>query len=258
MAGSRQLSDFQLGAAMVSIVQPMSEIRSPGPWSPSATGAVGAAFGVDTQSVHRPAGALGSTAQPASFPSNVSLAGAARRLSAPANPVVDEDAEIYIDKTCYYHNLVTGASPTVLPSSSFTIEAYIQADAKASGVYRQTARIVGWGPAVESGDWRHVSLELVDDWQKLVLELGEATKLESGIGLQDTVWHHIATTADQESGEVKIYFDHVEVAAVTRALSIDISSSTSFCVGGRPGGFETFKGHIRDVQIWDYARTASE
>eukprot|EP00971_Amphidinium_carterae_P164417 3259834-Amphidinium_carterae.1 len=88
MAGSRQLSDFQLGAAMVSIVQPMSENSSPGPWSPSAAGAVGAAFGVDTESVHRPGGALGSTAQPASFPGNVSLTGAARRLeSAPIAPV---------------------------------------------------------------------------------------------------------------------------------------------------------------------------
>eukprot|EP00971_Amphidinium_carterae_P273209 5422277-Amphidinium_carterae.1 len=174
------------------------------------------------------------------------------------DPVVDEDAEIYIDATCYYNNLVTGASPAVLPSSSFTIEAYIHADAKPLNVYRQTARIVGWGPAVESGDWRHVSLELVDDWQKLVLELGQGAKLESGIGLQDTVWHHIAATADQESGEVRLYFDHVEVAAVTRTLSINISDSTSFCIGGRPGGSEMFKGHIRGVQLWEYARTASE
>ena len=145
-------------------------------------------------------------------------------------------------------NIVSDSiSPLATGTGAFTYEAWFRTDDPANP---QTIIRVG-DPA---GDYAQIRVTGDGRVQALAPDAGQTT-LESSLGTNDGLWHHVAYTHDG-AGNLELFLDGVSVATTTTAInSIDNGSVT---IGGWQTANQPFFGEIFDVRAYDVARTAGE
>lgn len=98
-------------------------------------------------------------------------------------------------------------------------------------------------------------------WYDLNSNWGAAIQLTSPYSLWDEEWHHIALVRDGINGVKRAYIDGVLRMNSTMPLgdARDMSGSASFSIGSvNNGTSRTMCGNIKEVRIWDTARTTEE
>eukprot|EP00931_Biecheleriopsis_adriatica_P045229 TRINITY_DN25926_c0_g1_i1.p1 TRINITY_DN25926_c0_g1~~TRINITY_DN25926_c0_g1_i1.p1 ORF type:complete len:715 (-),score=179.28 TRINITY_DN25926_c0_g1_i1:186-2330(-) len=140
-----------------------------------------------------------------------------------------------------------------LASSPYTIEAWVQPEEVSE---YESFGIVGWGnPAYSSLNgfiFFRGSHSLRNIWWQNDLQ----AYLEKP--LADGQYHHVAATWDGSSQ--KIFVDFEEVAS-RLAEGYDVQSKVNFCIGmawHQDGSRAGFRGKIKDLKIWNSARTAQQ
>ncbi|MBB91622.1 MAG: hypothetical protein CMF68_11655, partial [Magnetovibrio sp.] len=138
-------------------------------------------------------------------------------------------------------------SPLATGTGAFTYEAWFRTDDPANP---QTIIRVG-DPA---GDYAQIRVTGDGRVQALAPDAGQTT-LESSLGTNDGLWHHVAYTHDG-AGNLELFLDGVSVATTTAAInSIDAGSMT---IGGYLTANQPFFGEIFDVRAYDVARSQAD
>ncbi|MEP0337182.1 MAG: LamG-like jellyroll fold domain-containing protein [Alphaproteobacteria bacterium] len=138
-------------------------------------------------------------------------------------------------------------SPLATGTGAFTYEAWFRTDDPANP---QTIIRVG-DPA---GDYAQIRVTGDGRVQALAPDAGQTT-LESSLGTNDGLWHHVAYSHDG-AGNLELFLDGVSVATTTAAInSIDAGSVT---IGGWQTANQPFFGEIFDVRAYDVARSQAD
>ncbi|WP_157237047.1 VCBS domain-containing protein, partial [Endozoicomonas elysicola] len=137
------------------------------------------------------------------------------------------------------------------PSDSFTIESWFKTSGDSDGLFSYAV----------PGSTNEILLFGQDD---LGLHIG-GTSLYTGINIADGNWHHMAWTWDSASGNTKIFIDGAERFSGTLKQGYNLSDGGSLVFGQEQdsvgGGFETnqaYDGQIRDIRVWNIARSQSQ
>ena len=138
-------------------------------------------------------------------------------------------------------------SPLATGDGAFTYEAWFRTDSPANP---QTIIRVG-DPSGTGGQVRVTGDGRI---QALAPDAGPTT-LESALGHNDGLWHHVAFTYDG-SGNLQLIVDGEVVDTGTATInSIDVGT---VIIGGYTVGNQPFEGEIFDVRAYDVARSQSD
>lgn len=163
-----------------------------------------------------------------------------------AQPVFSMPDEEFFPSGCRFR--AEGAAADLpMGGSPYTIEAWVMPDEDI-----KHGGIVGWG---EWGAHGSVQAFRFADIHKLKnYWWGNALVAETPASLADGEYHHVAATWD---GAVRrIFVDFREVAQqVTSGYAV--SRKDNFCIG-QTNNNEHFRGRIKDLKIWKFARSAAE
>lgn len=87
------------------------------------------------------------------------------------------------------------------------------------------------------------------------VSVGENNSFNTGVTINDNVWHHLAVSFDGSS--ITCYLDGVNVGSTTKTYNID---RTTFRIGQKlaPQNSEYLAGTVDEVRIWNYARSAAQ
>ncbi|MFA4881115.1 MAG: LamG domain-containing protein [Candidatus Doudnabacteria bacterium] len=85
---------------------------------------------------------------------------------------------------------------------------------------------------------------------------GHAYDFDTGINLDDTLWHHIVLTFDGTN--LGAYKDGVLISTTNRSLLNTVLSAFDFTIGGFYVADQYWNGLIDDVRIYNYARTQKQ
>jgi VCBS repeat-containing protein len=138
-------------------------------------------------------------------------------------------------------------SPLATGTGEFTYEAWFRTDSPANP---QTIIRVG----DPSGAYAQIRVTGDGRIQALAPDAGP-TVLESALGHNDGLWHHVAFTYDN-SGNLALVVDGEVVA--TNATSISAIDVGDVTIGGYLTANQPFEGEIFDVRAYDVARTQAD
>lgn len=142
-------------------------------------------------------------------------------------------------------------SDVPMSAGGVTIECWIKPDVQDAG----NDRIVTYGDLINTGTW---ALGIQPSHQ-LFFRLEIGTGDEGPITVGNAVageWTHIAGTYDGTG--IKLYQDGVLLATVNRP-GVSIATGKLMKLGSNESGSSDFyDGHIREVRLWNYARSRNE
>ena len=137
------------------------------------------------------------------------------------------------------------------PSNSFTIETWVKTGGNSEGIFSY---------AVPSN---HNEILLFGQ-EDLGLYIGDAS-IYTGINIADDAWHHVAWTWESVTGTTKVFIDGVEQFSGTLKQGYTIQDGGALVFGQEQdsvgGGFDNsqaYEGLIRDIRVWDAARSQTE
>lgn len=150
-------------------------------------------------------------------------------------------------------NDVVGMGDVLDQLGSFTIEAWIKPDAlpgTAMRILSKDTGTVGWALEIGSGGARVIRF-LGREWSTVSHD--SSAVLEAGI------WQHVAGVFDDTANTVKIYRNAVEVKSSTAVVGSPVDNVAVLSIGANQQGAASYlNGKIRDVRLWNTARTQAQ
>jgi hypothetical protein len=141
-------------------------------------------------------------------------------------------------------------------TGTFTLEAIFNAhDIAAVGqrIITKDNSSAGW--AISLGDGSPGSLRFFHRSMNTIITDSPSGTISANVNC------HVAVVFDATADTVTMYIDGVQVAQTTGQTNAIVGNSNSLAVGAGPddpSGNKNFKGFIRDIRIWDVARSQAQ
>lgn len=154
---------------------------------------------------------------------------------------------------------ISDGSQTGLDLTTFTIRGWVQLDSLG------TARtLIAKSDAAPQTDLSY--LLGIESSEELVLilspdgTLGSAVFGTSAVGaITDNVWHHIAVTYDEATGDIVFYVDGNVFDTASVAATTPFDGAADFSIGNiEDGSLADFDGSVDEIVIWSVVKTDEE
>ena len=143
-----------------------------------------------------------------------------------------------------------GSGSSLNINNNFSIETWVKTSQNTPGA------IVMWGEAATGKRRSLFSWNGGSGNNRLYFSgYGAAANIDSGIRIDDGIWHHCAVTIDS-SDFVRTYVDGV--VGNTGSVTLVSYTFTGTHIGQNVNGTERFNSTIDDVRIYNYARTTDQ
>lgn len=133
-------------------------------------------------------------------------------------------------------------------NNSFTLETWIKTLSSDCDI------LMKFSYDQDTEDWTEMSLKIDEEGLLLFTDGLNTLTQQSGAAVNDNVWHHVAITYDAALEQGCLFLDGVCVADASVTFS-----DGAYDENGITNDFEgVYVGHLDDIRIWDYARTAEQ
>ena len=102
-------------------------------------------------------------------------------------------------------------------------------------------------------------------FRNLIVQINNANRGEMDVSFNDGQWHHVAVSWESSNGLIKIYKDGDEEYSELLAKGATIADGGCLVfgqqqdsLGGGFGSWQGFKGQMKEVRIWNHARSTYE
>lgn len=184
-----------------------------------------------------------------------------RRLAPHAEPLAADNQCLVLTgshEELHYENMQIPTLPTFDFRSALTVELWVRPDAgcphDSTLIYQEHATDYRGTIRLQTHSWngRRPSGK--------VQTTNGVAEVWGGELLSDGAWHHVAMTFDAQGGpeNLRLYVDGRFSASATAVGPVLASSEPLFVGGGAGGVYQTFRGAVDEVRVWNRALSEAE